>query len=88
MSDSIESVQSGLPFRCVSVKPVVNERKQDGSHDPGKNKKGKKDETTPERQTIQTDQETTVDLQGTEEKEHDKITPEENQCGKTIDIEV
>ncbi|MBM2835448.1 MAG: hypothetical protein HW406_2609 [Candidatus Brocadiaceae bacterium] len=85
--EDIERIQGEQPFRCASVKHVVNERKQDGSHDFSKNKKGKKDERTQERPFIHTDQETTVDSQGTEQKEHDKQPPEENQCGNIIDIE-
>ncbi|MBE7444472.1 MAG: hypothetical protein HS132_19400 [Planctomycetia bacterium] len=85
--EEIERIQGDQSFRCVSVKHVVNERKHDASYDFGKNKKGKKDEKTQEKQVIDTDQETTAGLQGTEQKEHDKLPPEENQCGNIIDIE-
>jgi len=87
MSDSIERIQKDMPLRCASVEHVFNERKQDGSYDFGKNKKGKKDEKTQERLVIHTAQETTVDSQGTEQKKHDKMPPEENQCGNIIDVE-
>lgn len=86
--EDMERIREGHPFRCASVKHVVNERKQDGSYDFGKNQKGKKDEKAQERLVIHTDEETTVDSQGAEQKENDKTPPEENQYGNIIDVEV
>jgi hypothetical protein len=88
MSDGIERIQEESPFRCVSVKQGVNEKKQDGCHEFGKNKKGKKDEKKQSKQSVPTVQEASVDTQGTAQGDHEKILAEENQCGNIIDIEV
>lgn len=88
MSDSIERIQEEPPFKCASVKQVVNEKKQDECYEFGKNKKGKKDEKTQLRQPVPTDHEAAVDTQGTEQGVREKISAKENQCGNIIDIEV
>lgn len=88
MSDSIERIQEEPPFKCASVKQVVNEKKQDGCYEFGKNKKGKEDEKTQLRQPVPADREAAVDTQGTEQGENEKTLVKENQCGNIIDIEV
>lgn len=87
MSDSIERIQEESPFRCASVKQVVDEKKKDGCYEFGKNKKGKKDEKKQLRHSIPTDQAAAVDTQGTEQGEREKILADENPCGNIIDIE-
>ncbi|MFN3531410.1 MAG: hypothetical protein ACK41Q_02690 [Candidatus Brocadia sp.] len=87
MSENIERIREEMPFKCSSVKQVVHEKKQDRCYEFGKNKKGKKDKKTQEKQSVSTDQETAVDIYRTGQGGHDKMPDEENQCGSIIDIE-
>lgn len=87
MSENIEWIREEMPFKCSSVKQVVHEKKQDGCYEFGKNKKGKKDKKTQEKQSVSTNQKTAVGTGGTGQGGHDKMPDEENQCGNIIDIE-
>ncbi|MEP9412099.1 MAG: hypothetical protein HRF42_12025 [Candidatus Brocadia sp.] len=49
MSDRIEQIGEEPPFKCASVKRVINDQRQEGGREFDK-KKGKKDEKTQDRQ--------------------------------------
>ncbi|NUO07153.1 MAG: hypothetical protein HUU08_00490 [Candidatus Brocadia sp.] len=72
MLDNIERIQEDMPFRCVSVKHVVNERKQDGAYNFDKKRRVERVKKPPGRLDIHADREIIVDSQGTEWKAQDK----------------
>ena len=85
--EDIERIQGEQPFRCASVKQVVNERKQGSSINFSKNKKEKKGYDKQEKRVVHTNHGTPKGEQETEQHEHSKTHARENQYGNIIDME-
>ncbi|MBI2471679.1 MAG: hypothetical protein HYV59_10625 [Planctomycetes bacterium] len=89
MSDNIERIHEEPLFRCSSVRKTDDDRKPGGyfNFDKRKKKDGKKEDKVCKKPISCIEQKTADDLRGIERKEPDETHPEENRCGKIIDIE-
>ena len=89
MSDNIERIHEEPLFRCSSIKKTDDDRKSGGyfNFDKRKKKDGKKEDKVCKKPISGNEQKTVDDIRGIEHKEADVTQPEENRCGKIIDIE-
>ena len=89
MSDNIERIHEEPLFRCSSIKKTDDDRKSGGSFnfDKRKKKDGKKEDKVCKKPISCNGQEPVDGIQGIGHKESDETHPEENRCGKILDIE-
>ncbi len=90
MSDNIERIREEPLFRCSSIKKTDDDRKSGGhsNFDKRKKKDGKKEDKVCKIPISCNGQEPVDDIREIEHKKSDETHPEENRCGKIIDIEV
>jgi len=90
MSDNIERIHEEPLFRCSSIKKTDDDRKAGGhfNFDKRKKKDGKKVDNICKKPILCNGQEPVDGIRGIEHKESEETHPEENRCGKIIDIEV
>ena len=89
MSDNIERIHEDPLFRCSSIKKTDGDRKSGGFiyFDKRKKKDGKKEDKVCKKLISCNGQKTVDDVREIEHKESDETCPEENRCGKIIDME-
>ena len=89
MSDNIERIHEEPLFRCSSIKKTDDDRKSGGhsNFDKRKKKDGKKEDKVCKKPISCNGQKTVDDVWGIGHKESDETRPEENRCGKIIDME-
>ena len=89
MSDNIERIHEEPLFRCSSIKKTDDDRKSGGFFyfDKRKKKDGKKEDKVCKKPISCNGQKPVDDVRGIGHKESDETHPEENRCGKIIDME-
>ena len=89
MSDNIERIHEEPLFRCASIKKTDDDRKSGEFFyfDKRKKKDGKKEDKVCKKPISCNGQKSGDDVRGIGHKESDETHPEENRCGKIIDME-